>query len=237
MTGTDPSVEVRNTRREDLEQIVEMCREVYPGISPWKVEQLEQHLAAFPEGQFVAIQDGKRVVGFAASLIILWDDYEMTDSWRDFTGGGTFSNHDPAHGRTLYGAEVMVRPGMQGHGVGKKLYAARRELTRRLGLRRIRAGARLRNYHRYAGKMSAEEYVRHVTDGKDPLSDPTLSFQLKQGFHVIAVVAGYMPSDAESLGYAAIIEWLNPDKTSAAEDKGDPRFRGAGARSDETAHD
>lgn len=218
------SVEVRNTRREDLAQIVELCREVYPGIAPWRIEQLEQHLAVFPEGQFVAVRDGERVVGFAASLIIRWDDYELTGAWRDFTSGGTFSNHDPARGRTLYGAEVMVRPGMQGHGVGKKLYAARRDLARRFGLRRIRAGARLRSYHRHADRMSAEEYVRRVTDPNDPLTDPTLSFQLKQGFHVIAVVPGYMPSDADSLGYAAIIEWLNPEVTDA------------GAPADEPAH-
>ena len=78
----------------------------------------------------------------AASLIVLWDDYDMTSSWRDFTEHGTFRNHDPK-GRTLYGAEVMVHPDEQGRGIGKKLYAARRELVRRMGLLRIRAGARL----------------------------------------------------------------------------------------------
>lgn len=41
----------------------------------------------------------------AASLIVLWDDYEMEANWRDFTGGGMFTNHDSARGRTLYGAQ------------------------------------------------------------------------------------------------------------------------------------
>jgi len=98
---------------------------------------------------------------------------------------------------------------VQRRGIGKKLYAARRELVRRLGLRRSRAGARLRGYHRRAAKMSPEEYVAAVVRGE--LRDPTLSFQLREGFEVLAVVNSYLRNDPESLGYAAIIEWLNPD--------------------------
>jgi hypothetical protein len=41
--------------------------------------------------------------------------------------------------------------------------------------------------------------------------DPTLSFQLKEGFHVLAVVPHYLTDDPESMGYAAVIEWLNPE--------------------------
>ena len=41
------------------------------------------------------------------------------------------------------------------------------------------------------------------------IGDPTLSFQLRQGFHVLAVVQGYLRNDPESLGYAAVIEWIN----------------------------
>ena len=58
------------------------------------------------------------------------------------------------------------------------------------------------------------------------IKDPTLSFQLREGFDVIAVVAGYLRNDPESLGFAAVIEWLNPD-VARPEDSGgrDPRFR------------
>ena len=145
----------------------------------------------------------------AASLVVLWDDYEFETDWRDFTAHGMFTNHDPARGRTLYAAEVMVDTGRQGMGIGSQLYAARRELVTRLGLRRIRAGARLRGYHQFAKEMSPREYVTRVERGE--LSDPTLSFQLKRGFRVLAVVSGYLRHDPESLGYAAVIEWLNPE--------------------------
>jgi GNAT superfamily N-acetyltransferase len=223
--GEKSSVVVRNTRREDFEGIMDVCREVYPESPPWSARQLESHLAVFPEGQFVAIEaPSQRVVGMAASLIVYWDDYEMRDNWRDFTDGGMFTNHDPVNGRTLYAAEVMVRPRTQGRGVGKKLYAARRVLVRKRKLLRIRAGARLRGYHRYADRMTAEDYVIRVV--RKEIYDRTLSFQLSQGFRVLAVAQGYLTHDPESLGYAAVIEWLNrwvakPEDYAA----GDPRFR------------
>jgi ribosomal protein S18 acetylase RimI-like enzyme len=221
MTESSPEFEVRNTRREDIPGIIELTRAVYPASAPWSAKQLESHLTVFPEGQLIAVESpSQRVVGMAASLIVLWDDYEIDTNWRDFTDHGYFTNHDPEHGRTLYGAEAMVHPDLQGHGIGKQLYQARRDLTMRLGLLRIRAGARLRGYGARADHMSPEEYVTKVIEGD--LFDPTLSFQLKQGFEVLAVVGGYLSHDPESRGYAAVIEWLNPNVATAA-DRG-PRF-------------
>jgi len=200
---------VRNTTPEDFPGIIEVTRRVYPSTPPWTIEQLASHHSIFPEGQFVALDGNGIVVGMAASLIVLWDDYEFDTNWRDFTAHGTFTNHDAVRGRTLYAAEVMVDPTRQGMGIGSQLYAARRDLVARLRLRRIRAGARLRGYHRFASEMSPREYVTRVEQGE--LSDPTLSFQLKRGFRVLAVVSGYLRHDPESLGFAALIEWLNPD--------------------------
>lgn len=215
MTKRKSKIIVRNTAPRDFPEIVELTRVIYPGSSPWAEKQLASHLKVFPEGQFVAVEEETgEVVGMAASLVILWDDYEIRANWREFTDEGMFTNHDP-NGRTLYGADVMVAPDRQGRGIGKLLYAARRELVERLGLLRIRAGARLRNYHLYAQWMSAEEYVRKIVKGD--IGDPTLSFQLHWGFHVLAVVPNYLNYDPESLGYAAVIEWIN-EKAARPED-------------------
>ncbi len=202
-------VHVRNTEPRDFAQITALCRRVYPNEAPWTAEQLGSHRRVFPEGQLVAIdREADRVVGMSASLIVRWDHYDMLDTWGDFTADGMFTNHDPAHGHTLYGAEVIVDPTLQGHGIGGKLYTARRELIERLALLRIRGGARLRSYHRYAGRMSAADYVVKVVHGE--IDDQTLSFQLHEGFHVLAVIPHYLSEDPETLGYAALIEWLNP---------------------------
>ncbi len=104
------------------------------------------------------------------------------------------------------------------------LYAARRELVAGLGLRRIRAGARLRGYHRWADRRSPEDYVEGVVRGE--IQDPTLSFQLRERFDVLAVVHAYLRNDPESLGYAAVIEWFNPAVALPEDALGrDPRFR------------
>lgn len=208
MTAPAARAVVRPTGSQDIDPIIALCRRVYPESEPWRREQLESHQRVFPEGQFVAVDpESGRVLGMAASLVIRWRSYKIRSNWRDFTAHGMFTNHNPT-GRTLYGAEVIVDPEIQRRGVGSALYAARRALVERRGLLRIRAGGRLRGYHRYAAKMSAPDYVIGVVHGR--LHDPTLSFQLRHGFEVIAVVSGYLRKDPESLGWAAVIEWLNP---------------------------
>lgn len=223
MTVEKPRVTVRNTTMADFPGIIELTRAVYRESIPWSEKQLSTHLDVFPEGQLVALNETGDIVGMAASLIVLWDDYDISSSWRDFTASGTFANHNPADGRTLYGAEVMSHPDAQGTGVGSALYDARRDLAKRLELLRIRAGARLRGFHAVAAQMSAMDYVQRVV--RNELRDPTLSFQLNRGFRVLDVVSGYLRHDPESAGYAAVIEWLN-ESVANPEDygHGDPRF-------------
>lgn len=213
-------VEVRTTRPDDFPGIIELSQRVYPESLPWSERALRSHLDVFAQGQLVAVEpDTQHVVGMAASLIVRWDDYDIDTSWREITAGGMFTNHDP-EGRTLYGAEIMVRPDLQGHGIGKKIYKARRELARTLRMRRIRAGARLRGYHRHAAEMDAETYVMKVVRGE--LTDPTLTFQLRQHFRVVAVIKGYLRFDPASLGYAAVIEWINHDVAKKRDYEGRP---------------
>lgn len=205
---------VRNTAPRDFEGITDLCRRTYPDTPPWSAEQLSSHLRLFPEGQYVALHGPEeKVVGMCASLIVDWEDYHMLDSWEQFTADGMFTNHNPNHGRTLYGAEVIVDCALQHHGIGDKLYRARRELAESHKLLRIRAGSRLRGYSRCATRLQPENYVLDVVEGTE--YDPTLSFQLKEGFHVLAVVPHYLTDDPESMGYAAVIEWLNPELVRA----------------------
>ena len=202
-------IETRRTEARDFDAIGELCHRVYPDTRPWTSDELGSHRHVFPEGQFVAIdRENGRVVGMCASLIVRWDDYGDLDSWDAFTARGTFANHDAGWGRTLYAAEAIVDPTLQGHGIGGHLYAARRALVHELRLLRIRGGSRLRGYHDHTD-LDVDEYVRRVVHAE--LHDPTLSFQLHEGFHVLAVVPHYLERDPETLGFAALIEWLNPD--------------------------
>lgn len=199
---------IRNTRLSDHADIERLCRSTYPRSLPWSASQIESHLRVFPEGQFVAVEASTgRIVGMAASLIVCRDHYKIDDSWARFTANGTFSNHDASKGRTLYGAEIMVATDVRGRGIGKRLYSAREQLVRQLNLERIRAGARLRGYSRFANLLKPIEYVNAVVTRK--LIDPTLTFQLRRGFQVLHLAPQYLKNDPESLGYAAVIEWRN----------------------------
>lgn len=210
MSDPEPVLRIRNTEPRDFAGIGALCRRVYPETAPWTPEQLASHLRVFAAGQFVAVYgEDEHVVGMSASLIVRWDHYDMFDSWEAFTANGMLTNHDAAQGHTLYGVEAIVDPTLQGHGMGHQLLMAQKGLAARLGLWRMRAGARLRDYHQHARRMSAPDYVIAVVHGQ--LVDHTLTFHLHEGFHVLAVVPHYLSEDSETLGYAALIEWLNAE--------------------------
>jgi GNAT superfamily N-acetyltransferase len=204
---TNSEVIIRNTTPAHFEDIRALQRKVYPDIKPWANEQLENHLKVFGEGQFVADLDSK-IVGTSSSFIIMWDEYGPDHSWGDVTGKGTFSTHNPL-GKTLYGAEVCVDPDYRKKGIGQKLYKARRTLCTRLNLKRIIAAGRLPNYHLHADKMDPHTYCLKVIWGD--IYDPVLRFQLKQGFQFCDIVENYLHGDTQSMEFASLIVWVNPN--------------------------
>ncbi len=202
------SIRIRTLEPRDEERLEEICEVVYPTERPYSLEELQRHRRIFPEGQLVAVDEADRPVGMLASLMLRWSDYRQGASWAAFTAGGTFANHDPVHGRTLYVADMMTDPSMQHHGIAHLLAMEAVELVRRRALLEKRGGSRLPGYHEHASRLSPHRYVLEVIAGR--LHDPTLSFHLHQGFRVFAVVNDYLPHDEESLGHAALIEWVNP---------------------------
>lgn len=196
---------VRHMQAQDLPRVKEIQDRVYPGIGGWRMEQLESQLNIFPQGQLVACL-AERVVGAASSLIVKWDHYGARHSYKEVTGDGFFTTHDPG-ARTLYGAEVFADPKSRRLGIGRALYRARRRICRAMNLRRIMSCGRMPNYHKVADQMPPEEYAARVLWGD--FEDPVLLFQLREGFHWCGVVRDYLPSDTESCGHANIIVWLN----------------------------
>ena len=201
------SVLIRQLEHTDIADAITLQRHVYQTIPSFSEEQFKNLLSIFPQGQFVAELDG-HIVGLSISLVILWDSYSLRHSWPEITNEGHFDTHN-LKGRTLYGAEVCVDPTYRGQGVGQALYEARRNLCKAMNLKRIIAGGRLPDYHKYSQFMSPEEYAKQVIWGD--LYDPVLRFQLDQGFDYCGILHGYLPSDLESIGNAALIVWLNRD--------------------------
>jgi len=209
--GLPNELSVRQMTLEDVPAVIELQMRAFPGLPPWRPEQLTHHLEVFPEGQLVVSDSTGHILGSASSLLIDWDDYAESANWSSITGDGSFNTHNPL-GKTLYGADMGVDPEARKQGIGTALYEARKDLIREHGLKRLLTGGRIAGYGAVASKMTAKEYVAEVVDGKR--RDPALTFQLENGLVVLDVVPGYM-HDAESYGFATVLEWLNPEYTSS----------------------
>lgn len=202
---------IRRAEEDDFAEMIALNSKAFPLLGEenvvWSIRQLTNHLKLFPAGQLVALLDG-RIVGAVASLIIPTErDPYRPHTYAGITDGGYFHNHDPT-GDTLYGADVYVDPYLQGQGIGAVLYEARRVLCKRLNLRRILAGGRMAGYAAKAEELTPEEYVQKVKDGE--LNDSVLSFQMREGFIVRAILRNYI-TDPVSKNHATLIEWLNPE--------------------------
>jgi predicted amidohydrolase/ribosomal protein S18 acetylase RimI-like enzyme len=203
------TVTIRVSTEDDIPQLIALHPRCFPdmGETTWGAEHLKNHLARFEEGQVVAELGGK-VVGVTMSLIVdLGHDPLRHHTYYGITDDGYFYNHDP-QGDTLYGADIYIDPDVQKSGIGHILYGVRRDLCRRLNLRRILAGGRLPNYVNHAANLTPEEYVDGVQAGE--IEDPVLGFQLREGFALRGVMENYV-HDPQSHNYASLIEWLNPD--------------------------
>ncbi len=208
--ATRKFVEIRQLTRDDISGVVELQKKAFPVMAAegvyWKPHQLEAHLKVFPEGQFCAEYDGK-IVGSCSSLIITLQPEYKEHTWREACGNSLFKNHNLS-GDSLYAADVSTHPDHRRLGIASKLYNARKDLVKKLNLRRIISGGRLFNYHQYAKQYTPEEYVKQVK--RHMIKEPVLCFQLRNGFKFIKILPNYL-KDPNSLNYATFIEWKNPD--------------------------
>ena len=199
---------IRRMWPTDYRVISEICRVVYPHDKPYTAEELAEHHAVYPQGQFVAehIPSGQ-AVGVHFTLRIRMADYHIDDPWDVLTAQGSFGDHNPA-GPTLYGADVFVSPDHQHRGLAHALTDATRDLVVAENLWRMVGGSRLPGYGAVASGLPAAEYVREVVAGAR--IDPVLSAHLKDGWQVVKPIHGYLQHDPERANWAAVIQWVNP---------------------------
>ena len=191
---------------EDYLDLKEGMLKSYPQWGAyWKDEQIKKLITIFPKGQLCIRADGK-LVGAALSIIVDYEKFGDLHTYKQITADYAFTTHD-TKGDYLYGIEIFVLPEFRSMRLGRRLYDVRKELCEKLNLKGIIAGARIPNYDNYAEKLSPKEYIEKVKHKE--IFDPTLTFQLSNGFHVRKVLKGYMPGDTESREHAALIEWNN----------------------------
>lgn len=198
-------IKLRQIKKEDYLQIIGIQQKCFPGMKPWNESQFDNLLSIFPDGQ-TCIQYGKKIIASSCSLIINFEDYTETSSWKELTDSGNITNHDK-YGDTLYGLEMMVDPDYQGMKLSRRLYDARKNLAKKYNLKRIIVGGRIPSYHKYSTTLSIDEFVEKVINSS--LYDPVLTAQLSNGFSLRRILPNYLPGDKESCGYATLLEWTN----------------------------
>ena len=220
------TLSIRHATPEDAPRLAELNRAAYPDLVEDGVvfdeAQLLGHTKVFPRGQLVAELDGKIAGAIATMIVPRAIDPLVQHTWMGVTDGGTFVRHDP-EGDSLYLADVYVAESAWGRGVGRALYAALFDLCRELGLKRVVAGGRLYDYDAHADAMTPHAYIDAVVRGE--LKDRVLISQLRAGFTVRGVLAGYL-HDWRSRHFASLLVWEN---SLAAVETDAPRSRRAPA--------
>jgi len=203
---SEHKLRLRHLLLDDYAGVKELMDRVYANFGGgWPQKQFRAQLATFPDGQ-ICIEDHGKIVAAAFAVIVDYDKFGDQHTYDEITGDAYLTTHDP-NGDVLYGVDVFVSPDYRGMRLGRRLYAARKELCQSLNLRAIIAGGRIPNYQKYADKMTPQKYIKRVK--KKEIYDPILTFQLSNGFKVEQILTAYLPEDKESRGYATLLKWQN----------------------------
>lgn len=207
MPNSKQNIHIRKTKPEDFEQINGIVQKCYLDVAPYPIDALQAQLNHFPQGQFVILQNEK-VVGFCVTMIISGSEALKPHTWKEISGSGYASRHDPA-GDYLYGIDICVDPEARGLKIGTRLYNERKKLCQSLGLKGIIFGARIPGFSKKRKNYATPEAYLEAVKSK-MIKDPTVSFQMRNGFEPMGVLKEYLPSDHESHGYAVLMKWENP---------------------------
>ncbi|HPE33436.1 MAG TPA: carbon-nitrogen hydrolase family protein [Bacteroidales bacterium] len=171
----------------------------------WKEHQIESLVKKFPEGQVVISVNGI-LAGCALSIIVDFEKYESSHTYKEITADYTFDSHTK-YGNMLYGIDIFIKPEFRGLRLGRRLYDYRKDLCEKLNLKGIAFGGRIPNYHKYSDKLTPKQYIEKVRAKE--IHDPVLNFQISNDFHPTKILKGYLEGDMASNEFAVLLEWNN----------------------------
>ena len=210
MVGARSGLAYHHIRPEWAADIAALELMSYPTADPTDLyDELSVRLLAhdFPEGCFAGF-DGESLVAMGVGVRTHFDLDDPQHTVADIVPNDhSSSGHDPS-GPWYYGTGIATHPDYRRRGIGGELYELRKRVCRELGLAGIVAGGVIPGYAEHKHEMSADDYVAAVREGR--LYDPTLSFQLANGFEAPCALANYIEDPAVD-SWAALIVWHNPD--------------------------
>ncbi len=197
----------RNIESRWAEALEALELRAFPNVDPadlYCAAELRDLTEAFPEGNFVVL-DGDEPIAMGLGVRVDFDLERPQHRLKDLMAQGGRAGHDP-DGEWYYGTDVSVDPRYRRRGIGSRLYDLRKGVCCDLGLRGIIAGGVIPGYADHKASMSAAQYVERVAAGE--LYDPTLTFQVRNGFEVRGVLENYM-HDPTVDNCASLIVWPN----------------------------
>lgn len=198
---------VRQARIEDIPEIIMVEDEAWPKELRATEDMFRARIETFSQGVIVA-ENSDRIVGVIVGEIVNYDFSTPTfPSWSDISDSGYIRGSHNPRGDTVYGVDLSVSPLANG-GTSRALMMAMGKLVIALNLKQGVLGARMPRYHKFADKMSAEEYLRAKTKSGRYL-DPEVGFYHKFGFEVVRVMPNYI-NDSESCDNGVLLLWKNP---------------------------
>lgn len=189
------------------ELAVALERQAFPNTDQehlLSIDDVEAIADAYPTGCFVGLDDDDvpACTGFGVRTFFDFD-HPQHGIVEFLEANGTPTGHLP-DGDWYYGTTIVVRPDMRRRGIGGELYRLRKDVVRRDGLCGIVAGGVIPGYADHRHDMTADEYIDAVRRGD--LYDPTLTFQLENGFEAICALRDYMENPLVG-DHACLIRW------------------------------
>ena len=187
----DFHLKIAEIKKKDYPQLKTLMDRVYVSLGgAWSKTTINTLIDSFPEGQ-IALFDHDKLIGMVLTMRVNYQRFSNPHTYDDLLGQREIIKDDP-EGDALYGIDALIDPDYRGYRLGRRLYDARKELCRQMNFRAILAGGRIPKYHNYQD-MTPGEYIDAVENRE--IYDPTLSFQLSNGFIVKRILTGYLPDD------------------------------------------
>ncbi|MEX1361906.1 MAG: GNAT family N-acetyltransferase, partial [Nannocystaceae bacterium] len=183
----DERLVVRRMKLGDIGAIRRLQERCFPGVAPWREDQLRNHIRVFPEGQIVVELDGE-LVATSSSMLVEGASFLDPHTYKQVSDHGNLGTHDP-EGDTLYGLDIAVDPTVRGFRISRRIYDARKQLVRDRKLRAIMIGGRAPGFKDHDQELSFGDYVQAVVAKE--LRDPTVTAQLANGFTIRRTLPGY----------------------------------------------